>query len=218
MDQHQPIDLARQARAAQTVKRVKQIYNLGVRANRHLQKNPSLMDFVARQNLGGDSIRKARRFAEAYSPAELEHFCALRTPDGRPLGWRHAVELAHVDDRRTRRMLETRAAKAGWTGTQLAHAIRLHTGKQQGYGGRKVKGPASAGLLLQQLVSETERWNRRLREIWAPGGQLKLAGLADRRGRDQAGQVRALVKRGCKALAAMQEAAGAAEAELRQLG
>jgi hypothetical protein len=218
MDQHQPIDLARQARAAQIVKRVKQIYNFGVRANRHLEKKPHLTDFVAQQRLGGDSVRKAQRFAKAYSLTELDRFCSLRKPDKMPLSWRHATELAKVDDRRARRMLEIRAAKEGWTGTELAQAIRLHAGKQQGYGGRKVKGPASAELLLQQLVTETERWNRRFREIWAPGGQLKLAGLTDRRGRDHAAQARALTKRGCKALAIMQEAAGQAKADLRGLG
>jgi hypothetical protein len=81
-------NLAREVRAARIVKRVREIHALGMRAMKHLQRNPSLTDFAAGQKLSADSVRKARRFAEQYTPAELQHFCDLRGPDGTPLTWR----------------------------------------------------------------------------------------------------------------------------------
>ena len=114
-------------------------------------------------------------------------------------------------------MLQTRASQEGWTAAQLTQAIQLYAGRKQGYGGRKVKGPASAELLLQQLVVETERWNHRYEQVWAPGGQLALSDLADCQGKGHGAHLDALVKRGHEALGAMRRAAAQAAKELKQL-
>lgn len=217
MAKDQPADVAHQARVAKMVKRVRQIHAMGVRAIRYLEKHASLTGFNAQPNVGPDAVRKARLFAEQFSTKELDEFCSLRTPDGMPLGWRHGAELARIGDRGLRKQLQKQAVEEGWTGDQLVQARKLHTGQRRSYAGRKVKGPASGELLLQQLVDETERWNKRYRQTWAPGGQLKLEDLTGRRRNGQAAHVKLLVGRARQALADMRAATEQADLDLRRL-
>lgn len=212
MDKANPSNLARQSRVEQIIERARQIYEIGVQAKKHLKKNPHLTEFGKKQTIGPDAVCKAWLLAREYRRADLQKFLKRRTPDGMPLTWRHAVELARVKDRRTREMLQRRAADEGWTQSQLVQARQLQTGINRGYAGRKVKGPASVELVLQQLAAETLTWSHKWEQIWSP--RLRAGSLFDHRRTTDGAQVQALLKRSRVALTEMQKGVEQAEKHL----
>ena len=72
---------------------------------------------------GLDNIRKARVFARLYTQSQLDVLCALRTPRGMPLPWRHVQQLLKLPPGERRDALQRKAAELGWGLEELAAAI-----------------------------------------------------------------------------------------------
>ena len=62
-----------------------------------------------REGLNPNRAREFRRFATAYSPADLEVLLALRTPQGTPPGWGVVRQLMAVKHKGKRKSLQKRA-------------------------------------------------------------------------------------------------------------
>src|SRR3954451_15275467 len=80
---------------------------------------------------GFDNLRKARVFATRYTEAQLDELCRLRTPEGRPLPWRHVRQLLMLPPGEKRDALQRKAAERGWSLEQLGAAIPRKVRRQQ---------------------------------------------------------------------------------------
>lgn len=208
-------DPARDARAANTTAKVVEFHKLGKRAAAYLKKNPgwqAFKDFAQQEQIGIDTVRKARRFYAEFGAEDLEDFCRLRNAAGMPLGWSHAVQLIRVKDASLRRRLLEQTLEQNLTQIELGELITEQLSERHSAGGRKLKRPASAEALLQQLISETEKWCRRCEQVWTAGQELNLADAADRRGKKQAARLKEQTKRARLALAGMAKAVKQAQA------
>src|SRR4051812_44059558 len=85
---------------------------------------------------GFDNIRKARVFAARYTAGQLDELCKLRTPEGRPLPWRHVRQLLMLPPGEGRDALQRKAAERGWSLDELTAAIpkKVRRGRAPGRG------------------------------------------------------------------------------------
>ena len=99
--------------------RVRKYYEEGERLRKHPTRagaNRSKPDFTDVPGPSEASIRvykkEYRRFAQVYTPKQLEKLLKLRSKkQGTPLGWGIVRKLMAVKDKTIRRKLELRAAK-----------------------------------------------------------------------------------------------------------
>ena len=161
-----------EAKATRIVQRLRDRHRLGQSANR---SKSSVEVLAARHGLSQTMLRKLKRFATAYSLADLEKFCKLRRPNGLPLHIGFIGVLLIVSDKNEREKLQKQAARGGWSAAQLAAAVpkKYRTANPHG---RKMKQPETAADGLRLLTAEADRLCRRIRVAAA------LKGLAGKRG------------------------------------
>jgi transcriptional regulator with XRE-family HTH domain len=151
----------------QALKQLRDYYQLGLKVLEADRKNPIKlmysrgvsMDFAKRLGVSRDYVDKARQFASKYTEEQLDVLCALRRPDGMPLGRKHVVYLLSVKDKRQRARLQRRAAEEGWATRRLGEEITVLQGSQSS-GGRRPRGPVSVDDAVAQIFKMCERWGR----------------------------------------------------------
>jgi hypothetical protein len=94
------------------------------------------MEFAERLGVRRDYVDKARQFASKYNNKQFDDLCALRRPDGMPLGRKHVVFLLSVKDKRQRARLQRMAADEAWGTRRLGEEITAIQGSQSS-GGRR---------------------------------------------------------------------------------
>ena len=130
-------------RPDQAVQELRKFYQLGLDVLVADQENPrkgtySLgvsVEFAARIDMARDYIDKARKFASKYTESEFEELCAMKRPDGMPLGPRHVVGLLRITDKRKRKQLQRKAVLESWSTRKVAAEVSKLLGTA-GSGGR----------------------------------------------------------------------------------
>ena len=191
-----PADPARE-KAGQAIEKIRKYYAVGTQVLQGLDDGQrydgkTVAEAAARLGTEGDSVRKAREFARAYTPAQLEELCGLRTPDGEPLTWSHVRWLIQVKDPVDRSELQAGAAREGWSSRQLGAEVRRRRGGKTAPGGRTFDVPSDPEAVRRKLVELTRQWLR-LYEAFGDtegavlrvflGGSLKGHKTADLAGR-----------------------------------
>jgi hypothetical protein len=109
-------------------------------------------------------LNQRRRFAQAYTPEELEELLALRTrKQGTPLGWGIVLRLMTVKDKAKRRKLELQAAQESWSVRDTATYLRehVHRGKRS-KGGRPLTEPKCLSELVERVGRHVDESRRHL--------------------------------------------------------
>ena len=123
-------------------------------------------EFAAKKGLSIFSIYKARVFAEAYSPDDLNRLCKLRRADGLALTFGH-VNILTIIRKSDRPAFERKIANHNWTPAR-AHAevkARYHQNRRL-WGGRPVKLPADPEDVMHQIVESATAWTRKHHELF----------------------------------------------------
>jgi hypothetical protein len=109
-------------------------------------------------------LNQCRRFAQAYTPEELEELLALRTSKhGTPLGWAHVLQLMPVKDKALRRELELQAARESWSARGIATFRREKVGgEKRSKGARPLTEPKNLNELVQRLETHVHESQRHL--------------------------------------------------------
>ena len=112
---------------------------------------------------GFDNLRKARVFARVYTEGQLDELCALRTPRGMPLPWRHVQQLLKLPPGEGRDALQRKAAERGWGLEELAAAIpgKVRRRQTRSEGGRPFLRPRTVADGLRRIVRHGDEWLRR---------------------------------------------------------
>jgi hypothetical protein len=112
-------------------------------------------------------IRLALRFAQAFTPEDLERLCALALPRGETLTWSHVRALLAVDDPAQRLGLLERTAAEGWTCTELAQEVKgLVERPAQDRRGRPPRAPKDFDGAVAQQQQSAEQWDRHFTRVW----------------------------------------------------
>ena len=132
---------------------------------------------------GFDNLRKARVFARVYTQGQLDELCALRTPRGMPLPWRHVQQLLMLPPGEERDALQRKAAERGWGLEELAAAIpgKVRRRQTRSEGGRPFLRPRTVADGLRRIVRHGDEWLRRYgSKAWSGddwlGGKVGAAG------------------------------------------
>ncbi len=153
--------MATDAKAAQMVERLRHRYEIGQEAN---LTQLSIEEFAAKEGLSSHTVRKLKRFANAYSPEDLNEFCQLRRPNGLPLHFGYVNYLLVVADKVERQKLQQRLAREGWSATELAGRLpRKFRGASPH--GRPMKKPATLAAGLEKAAEEAIRLTRRVQVV-----------------------------------------------------
>ncbi len=112
---------------------------------------------------GLDNLRKARVFARVYTEGQLDELCALRTPRGMPLPWRHVQQLLKLPPGEKRDALQRKAAERGWSLEELSAAItkKARSRQTRSDGGRPFLRPRTVADGLRRIVRHGDEWMRR---------------------------------------------------------
>ena len=122
-------------------------------------------EFAARKGLSIYSIYKARVFAEAYSPSDLNRLCKLRRADGLALTFAH-VNILTILAKSERRAFEIQIATHNWTPVRAHAELKMRrSSKARHWGGRPVKLPESPEEVLHQVIESAEAWTRKHHEL-----------------------------------------------------
>ena len=152
---------ATEAKATQMVKRLEDRYRIGRKAK---TTRLSIAEFAAKEGLSTHTVRKLKRFANAYSPEDLKELCRLRRPNGLPLHFGYVNFLLVVADKEERVKFQQRLAHEGWSAAELSTRI---PGKFRGPSphGRPMKKPKTPAEGLRQVADEAERLKRRTKIV-----------------------------------------------------
>ena len=109
-------------------------------------------------------LNQCRRFAQAYTPEELEELLALRTrKQGTPLGWATVLRLMAVKDKAMRRKLALRAADESWSASGTATFRREKVrGEKRSKGARPLTEPKNLSELVQRVEAHVDESRRHL--------------------------------------------------------
>lgn len=114
---------------------------------------------LAKYKLTGDYARKAKQFAEQFSPDDLESCFPVSPNAGKKLPWGHIRALVGVPDPVIRLELVKRAVANSWPRNQLEKEIEIAKGKEPGRRlGRHATPPQSLEQALLELRSRSEQW------------------------------------------------------------
>src|SRR3954447_13547750 len=139
----------RRDKVAEAEAQLRAYHALGRKVLGRLQGGPldasTLRELDDETGYGFDNLRKARVFATRYTEAQLDELCRLRTPEGRPLPWRHVRQLLMLPPGEGRDTLQRKAAERGWSREDLVGAIPKKVRREQTRreGGRAFRGPRS---------------------------------------------------------------------------
>lgn len=140
------------------VDELQRYYQIGKTAD----KSPT--DLAKANLISADNARKARKFAELFTPDDLAACYPQRGGVGKPLTWTHIRHLVSVDAEKARRKLIRAAVDEGWAVSRLSREIRIAVGTKatRRHGRRATPAPTieHAMFELQQLSEKwMEYWN-----------------------------------------------------------
>ena len=149
------------------VKKLRKFYKLGLDVLAADKVNPQKgkyspgvsKKFATQVGKARDFVDKSRVFASKYTVTEFKELCALRRPDGKPLGPRHVIGLLRIKIKQKRKRLQRKAAIEGWSTRRVAAEVSKLLGTA-GSGGRQAKVPADTEEALSQIITMTNRWER----------------------------------------------------------
>lgn len=122
-------------------------------------------EFAARKGLSVFSIYKARVFAEAYSPSDLNRLCKLRRADGLALTFGH-VNILTILSKSERPAFERKIAEHSWTPPRAHAEVKaIYHDKARDWGGRPVKLPADPKDVMHQVRESAKAWTRKHKEL-----------------------------------------------------
>jgi len=118
-----------------------------------------------RFNVSTDQLYKTRAFARYYTRRQLDELCRDRDPEGNPLRWAHVRELLvfRDEDTATRRKLQKRAAREGWTVDRLRDEVHKVRGRSRV--SSKPSGPKIKYESVPELIRKTQEIERQLARL-----------------------------------------------------
>lgn len=158
-------DAMNETKVTEALTRLQQYRKIGPEAVSRERKtgtySPGLAkELAAELKTSEANVQKAWQFAKDYSDDEFDELCELRTADGKPISWGHVTKLLSVTDKRSRRALQRRAAKEGWSARALEREIRRKQPEKRSHGGGKLAKPTSRDELLREVLAKCEQWRR----------------------------------------------------------
>lgn len=133
-------------------------------------------------------VRKATAFYESFDSPNgfatnvktLEDLCAARMLSGQPITWSHIIPLLPMD-REQRGKVLTRIISESLSIRELAQIVKAEFsgGLAPAKGGRPLMRPKTVRAGLRQMISVTDDWLKRNREIWTTGAASVLQELLD---------------------------------------
>ena len=167
-DKKAPADVVpRRDKEAEAEAQLRAYHALGRKVLARIKDGPldaaTLRQLDEETGYGFDNIRKARLFARVYTEEQLDELCALRTPRGMPLPWRHVQQLLMVPPGEGRDALQRKAAERGWGLEELAAAIpgKVRRGQTRREGGRPFLRPRTVADGLRRIARHGDEWLRR---------------------------------------------------------
>ncbi len=157
--------------AAEIEARVRRYYQIGRRLREQStrdgvnQAKPEITDVPGPSEASIRVYQKEqRRFAEVYTPEELEELLKLRSKkDALPLGWGIVRKLMAVPDNAMRRKIQQRAAEESWSVRQADAIVRERVFKtKRSKGARPLAAPKNLAELVQRLELHVGESRRRL--------------------------------------------------------
>ena len=124
-----------------------------------------------RCRLHPEMLRKARRFADEYSPKDLDRLIADCEKHGHALGLRHIIRLLSVASTTARLELQERAVRQRWSVSRLDAAILTRAPSRRPDAGRRPTppvGPADARLRVARMC---DHWLRFTEVLCGPAGR-----------------------------------------------
>ena len=120
-------------------------------------KSPT--DLAKAHLITADNARKARKFAELFTPEDLAACYPQRVGVGKALTWTHIRHLVSVEDSKKRRKLVRTAVDEFWTVSRLGQEIRIAVGTRatRRLGRRATPAPTIEHALLE-LQQLSEKW------------------------------------------------------------
>jgi hypothetical protein len=113
-------------------------------------------------------LQAAVRFANAYTPDQLETLCSLRRQDDEPISWSHVRWLLTIPQPAVREDMLMRLLKECWPsdvfGKECAKVLKGPEAERRP-GGRKIAAPKNIKGLLDQVGTFTDKINKRA-AIW----------------------------------------------------
>jgi hypothetical protein len=161
---------------ADSLAKIRQYYSLGS----HVPdtKYGAMGNEAVRLGLNIDYMRACRRFAELYTPDQLERLCEACEAGGYAIGWARVMLLLGVPSAAERNSLLKIAIKGQWSKSQLQAEIRRRYGRRAKEGaGRPTKidsdgSPAGAYGKALELCSKFSSFMTSMRHEGPDGGYL----------------------------------------------
>jgi hypothetical protein len=149
-------------------------YRLGREVNELHTTESRPVFVVAREiararGLSHKRVIAAARVADRFDDEDVEdvrRLCTLSTTTGKAVGVFH-IRLSLAADTRTEqlRWLD-RAASGGWSANRLRVEMRKASGDTIGRGGVRARQPVDLADGLHPVLTKTDEWLRRYRELW----------------------------------------------------
>jgi hypothetical protein len=109
-------------------------------------------------------LQAAVRFANSFTPEQLDYLCNARRADGTPISWSHVRWLLTITQPTVREDMLARLLVECWTsdqfGKECGKVVNGADAKPRP-GGRKVSAPKNLKGLLNQVGAYTEKINKR---------------------------------------------------------
>ena len=113
-------------------------------------------------------IRLSLRFAQSYTPQQVEEMCSCLLPNGQPLSWSHVRCLVTVEDKKQRQMFLDQTLEEGWTCTELAREMKiLDRGGMEEKRGRPPKMPKDFDGAIALQKQSAEAWDKQYSRVWS---------------------------------------------------
>ena len=131
-----------------------------------------------RVGLHPEMYRKARQFAAAYGPEDLDRLRAQCERHNYAIGIGHVIRLTSVAAR-WRSALQREAIEQRWSHSRLEHEIRKRYGNRQSENervGRRRRAPADKRDACIQVARLCDQWRRLLRSLREPEDRNPRAG------------------------------------------
>jgi hypothetical protein len=169
-------------------------------------------------------VRKATAFYESFESSNgfavnvktLEDLCAARMLSGQPITWSHIIPLLPMD-REQRGAVLARIISESLSIRELAHIVKAEFAISEvpAKGGRPLMRPKTVRAGLRQMISVTDDWLKRNREIWTTGTTSVLQELMDTPTDEYDQKLTAELEQASNALTEMKAACIAAAAKLQ---
>ena len=124
-------------------------------------KSPA--DLAKAHLITADHARKARKFAELFTPEDLAACYPQRVGVGKALTWTHIRHLVSVEDAKARRKLIRAAVDEGWTVSRLGQEIKIAVGTRTT---RRLGRRATPARTIEHAMLELQQLSLKWMEFW----------------------------------------------------